>query len=115
MGLTSQGRSELTESARALPFMVPKAKRNSCSMNSAPSVAITENMPSACSTQPQRVAPVSAVPHNADAKIYSDPLLLDVLWEVWRAANQPCAKRLKALLPQWLPFFDRFIIFRTTD
>ena len=30
-----------------------------------------------------------------------------VLWKIWRAAEQPCGKRLKALLPAWLPHYER--------
>ncbi len=26
-----------------------------------------------------------------------------VLWRIWKVAEQPCGKMLKALLPQWLP------------
>ena len=29
-----------------------------------------------------------------------------VLWKVWKAAEQPCGKRLKALLPDWLPHYE---------
>ena len=35
------------------------------------------------------------------------PELLEPIKRVWLAAEQPCAKRLKALLPQWLPFYER--------
>lgn len=37
---------------------------------------------------------------------YDQPLLLRVLKDIWRAANLPCAKRLKALLPLWLPHYE---------
>lgn len=30
-----------------------------------------------------------------------------VLWRVWRAAEQPCGKRLVELLPLWLPHYER--------
>lgn len=30
----------------------------------------------------------------------------NVLWTIWRAAEQPCGKRLKALLPEWLPYYE---------
>lgn len=43
-------------------------------------------------------------------KVYDDPLILDALMVVWRAANLPCAKRLKAIIPLWLPYFDAFIL-----
>jgi hypothetical protein len=33
--------------------------------------------------------------------------LLGPLKRIWLAAEQPCAKRLKALLGQWLPFYER--------
>ncbi|MEY2599552.1 MAG: hypothetical protein RLZZ142_1811 [Verrucomicrobiota bacterium] len=29
-----------------------------------------------------------------------------VLWRIWKVAEQPCGKRLKALLPQWLPHYE---------
>lgn len=34
------------------------------------------------------------------------PQLLGPLKVIWLAAEQPCAKRLKALLAQWLPFYE---------
>lgn len=30
-----------------------------------------------------------------------------VLHEIWKAAEQPCSKRLKALLPVWLPYYEK--------
>ena len=35
--------------------------------------------------------------------IYAQPSILKPLKKVWLAANLPCSKRLKALLPLWLP------------
>lgn len=32
--------------------------------------------------------------------------VLEVLWRVWKAAEQPCGKRMKALLPTWLPHYE---------
>ncbi len=32
--------------------------------------------------------------------------VLTVLWRIWKAAEQPCGKRLKALLPTWLPHYE---------
>jgi hypothetical protein len=43
-------------------------------------------------------------------KKYDDPLLLEVLIDIWKATNLPCAKRLHSLIPLWLPHFDKFII-----
>ena len=42
--------------------------------------------------------------------LYGDPMILQVLTDIWKATNLPCAKRLKAILPLWLPFYDKFII-----
>ena len=41
---------------------------------------------------------------------YDDPMILEVLTDIWQVTNLPCAKRLKAILPLWLPFYDKFII-----
>ena len=30
----------------------------------------------------------------------------EVLRRIWKVAEQPCGKRLKALLPQWLPYYE---------
>jgi hypothetical protein len=43
-------------------------------------------------------------------KYYHDPELLEVLTDLWVATNLPCAKRLKYIIPLWLPFYDKFII-----
>ncbi len=32
---------------------------------------------------------------------------LAVLLKIWKAAEQPCGKRLVALLPQWLPYYEQ--------
>ncbi len=42
--------------------------------------------------------------------LYSDPTILVVLTDIWKATNLPCAKRLKAILPLWLPFYAKFIV-----
>jgi hypothetical protein len=34
---------------------------------------------------------------------YSQPSILKLLKKVWLAANLPCSKRLKAILPLWIP------------
>lgn len=38
--------------------------------------------------------------------VYDDPLITRVLKDIWRAANLPCSKRLKAMLPLWVPYFE---------
>lgn len=35
------------------------------------------------------------------------PEEVEVLRRIWKAAEQPCGKRLKALLPTWLPHYER--------
>jgi hypothetical protein len=37
---------------------------------------------------------------------YDHPLISKVLKTLWVAANLPCSKRLKALIPLWLPFYE---------
>ena len=39
-------------------------------------------------------------------KKYDHPLILEVLREIWVKTNLPCSKRLKAILPLWLPFYE---------
>lgn len=39
-------------------------------------------------------------------KQYKDPILLDVLFDLWEKQNLPCSKRLKASMPLWLPFYE---------
>jgi len=38
-------------------------------------------------------------------KQYTHPLLLSVLFELWSLTNLPCSKRLKAIIPLWLPHY----------
>ena len=40
-------------------------------------------------------------------KIYQEDLILTVLTDIWKATNLPCSKRLKAILPLWLPFYEK--------
>jgi hypothetical protein len=35
------------------------------------------------------------------------PEVVEVLWRIWRAAEQPCGKRLVELLALWLPHYER--------
>jgi len=39
-------------------------------------------------------------------RIYTNPLILDVLRDLWVATNLPCSKRLKAIIPLWLPYYE---------
>lgn len=36
---------------------------------------------------------------------YDNPLLLVILYQLWRWTNLPCSKRLKAIIPIWLPYY----------
>lgn len=45
---------------------------------------------------------------------YDDPLILRVLKTIWCAGNLPCAKRLHAMLPQWLPSYA-FVLPKTVE
>jgi hypothetical protein len=38
---------------------------------------------------------------------YHTPVILNPLKTIWVAANLPCSKRLKAILPLWLPGYDQ--------
>lgn len=40
-------------------------------------------------------------------KIYDDPIILEVIRYFWVKTNLPCSKRLKAIIPLWLPFYDK--------
>lgn len=40
-------------------------------------------------------------------KLYDEPIIMDVLRDIWVANNLPCSKRLKAILPLWLPFYNK--------
>jgi hypothetical protein len=38
--------------------------------------------------------------------IYQDPLLIKPLKAIWKVGNYPCSKRLKAMIPIWLPKYE---------
>jgi hypothetical protein len=40
-------------------------------------------------------------------KIYKEQLILTILTDIWKVTNLPCSKRLKAILPIWLPFYEK--------
>ena len=46
-------------------------------------------------------------PKRRGRKRLYGPDLLGPLKAIWLAAEQPCGKRLKAILPPWLPFYER--------
>ena len=40
-------------------------------------------------------------------RVYTAPVISEVLRDLWVITNLPCSKRLKAILPLWLPFYDQ--------
>jgi len=43
-------------------------------------------------------------------KFYHDPLIAQVLSDIWVATNLACAKRLKAMIPLFLPHYKKYIL-----
>jgi len=41
-------------------------------------------------------------------KEYHNPEVVDVLLNIWKASNLVCSKRVKAMLPLWLPSYETF-------
>ena len=39
-------------------------------------------------------------------KQYDNPLIVDVIHDIWVKTNLPCSKRLKVLIELWLPYYD---------
>jgi len=39
-------------------------------------------------------------------KQYINPMIFKVIRDIWVATNLPCSKRLKAILPLWLPYYN---------
>lgn len=37
---------------------------------------------------------------------YDSALIKEFLFTTWRSSNQPCSKRLKAIIPLWLPYYQ---------
>jgi len=37
-------------------------------------------------------------------------MIVNVLWDLWVTTNLPCSKRLKAIIPLWLPHFNKYIL-----
>jgi hypothetical protein len=40
---------------------------------------------------------------------YDDPDILDTLKHFWRITNLPCSKRLKVIIPLWLPYYPYYL------
>jgi hypothetical protein len=53
---------------------------------------------------------ISNLSKRGRKKVYDDPMILDVLTTIWQKTNMPCSKRLKQIIPLWLPFFPNYTI-----
>jgi hypothetical protein len=110
MGLTPQARIEYANNLRERYPYASKAQKKimldefctTCGYNRKYAIRLLNAV--------QRRTLQSRHSQRGRKRLYGDPLLVETLWQIWQAANQPCAKRLKALLPLWLPFFKHFII-----
>jgi hypothetical protein len=40
-------------------------------------------------------------------KVYNQPIILEILRDLWVTTNLPCSKRLKAIIHIWLPFYSK--------
>jgi hypothetical protein len=47
--------------------------------------------------------------------IYNNQYVLEPLKQIWLAANLPCSKRLKAIIPLWLPYYAKEYGYLTPD
>jgi hypothetical protein len=45
-------------------------------------------------------------------KVYDDPLIMEVIRDIWIVTNLPCSKNLKEIIRLWLPFYNKH---RLTD
>lgn len=43
-------------------------------------------------------------------KVYAAPVIVEVLRDLWVMTNLPCSKRLHAIMPLWLPFYDQRLL-----
>ena len=46
--------------------------------------------------------------HPGRPSKYHDPVIFDVLQNLWQVMNLPCSTRLKAALPLWLPYYEQY-------
>ena len=58
---------------------------------------------------------VSHPPHRSSAKRgpkkkYDHPDILKILNHLWKITNLPCSKRLKVIIPLWLPYYPFYIL-----
>ena len=75
-------------------------------MNSVGFVVITVNMPLDCLNN--RFLKHFLLSLNLAVNLYNhEPDLLKVLWRIWLETELACGKRLKVVIPMWLPFYDK--------
>jgi len=48
-------------------------------------------------------------------KKYDHPDILKILTKIWSATNLPCSKRLKAIIPLWLPYYPYHVTEKVED
>ena len=54
---------------------------------------------------PEQVSPENLSRRGRKA-IYDHVLIKTVLFDIWQVTNMPCSKRLKALVAEWMPFYE---------
>ena len=76
-------------------------------MNSAPPADVTASMPSGFSRGFKRFTKPKPK-RRGKPPVYQNEAIINPLKEIWLAANLPCSKRLKVILPIWLPGYVEF-------
>jgi len=56
---------------------------------------------------PLETKSITSLSRRGRNKIYDEAILETVLTDIWKATNLPCSKRLKHLIPLWLPFYKK--------
>lgn len=56
---------------------------------------------------PEKTSDPKSLSKRGRKKQYDDPLILEVVKRLWVTTNLPCSKRLKVIIPLWLPFYPR--------
>lgn len=56
---------------------------------------------------PQLADRAAKLSRRGRKKVYTAPVIVEVLRDLWVMTNLPCSQRLKAIIPLWLPFYDQ--------
>ena len=89
--------------------MLHERKRKISSMNIVILAATTGSTPFACSIQ-RTNQDLKKLSKRGRKTLYHDPLIAQVLTDIWVATNLACAKRLKAMIPLFLPHYKKYIL-----